>query len=210
MDLNIWLAFVAASTALLLIPGPTVLLVLSYAISQGRKVALATVAGVALGDLIAMSASLAGLGALVLASSTLFTALKWTGALYLVYLGIKMVRGASDASLGSVGDLPTTTPRRVFGHAATVTALNPKSIVFFIAFVPQFVDARAALLPQFGILVATFVGLAALNALAWALLADRLRQRVARPSVLAWFSRAGGGALIAMGLATATLRKTAG
>jgi len=77
MAFETWLAFVAASTALLMIPGPTVLLVLSYAISQGRRVALATVAGVALGDLIAMSASLAGLGALVLASATLFTVLKW-------------------------------------------------------------------------------------------------------------------------------------
>ena len=85
MDFQIWLAFVAASTALLLIPGPTVLLVLSYAMSQGKRVALATVGGVALGDFIAMSASLAGLGALVLASGTLFTVLKWAGAIYLVY-----------------------------------------------------------------------------------------------------------------------------
>lgn len=76
MDFHTWLAFAAASTALLLIPGPTVLLVLSYAISQRKRVAVATVAGVALGDLLAMSASLAGLGALVLASAALVTVLK--------------------------------------------------------------------------------------------------------------------------------------
>ena len=80
MTLDLWLAFVAASIVLLVIPGPTIVLVLSYAISQGRRVALAVVAGVALGDFVAMSASLAGLGALVLASATLFTLLEWNGA----------------------------------------------------------------------------------------------------------------------------------
>ena len=84
MSLDLWLTFVAASAALLLIPGPTVLLVLSYALSKGRSVALACAAGVALGDLIAMTASLAGLGALVLASAALFGILKWFGAAYLV------------------------------------------------------------------------------------------------------------------------------
>lgn len=206
MDIQIWLTFVAASTALLLIPGPTVLLVLSYAISQGRRVALATVGGVALGDFIAMSASLAGLGAVVLASATAFTVLKWIGALYLVYLGVKMFRSASSASLEDVATLRRTEARRVFGHAAAVTALNPKSIVFFIAFVPQFMSVSSPLLPQFVILIVTFVGLAALNALAYALLADTLRARIARPSVLAWVSRFGGAALVAMGAATATIR----
>ncbi|MBY6165620.1 LysE family translocator [Pseudooceanicola nitratireducens] len=207
MEFQTWLAFVGASIALLLIPGPTVLLVLSYAISQGKKVALATVGGVALGDFIAMSASLAGLGALVLASATLFTVLKWIGAVYLVYLGIRLFRSAGAASLGDLETVTETRAANVFGHAAAVTALNPKSIVFFIAFVPQFVAVDRPLLPQFAILVATFVGLAALNALAYALLADRLRARIARPSVLAWVSRLGGSALIAMGVATAAVRR---
>jgi len=207
MDLEVWGAFVVASTALLLIPGPTVLLVLSYAISQGRKVAVATVAGVALGDLLAMTASLLGLGAVVLASATLFTVLKWVGAAYLVYLGIKLFRSAAEASLDPVDKAGDTTTGSVFMHATAVTALNPKSIVFFIAFVPQFIDAEAALLSQFSILITTFVALAAVNALAYALLADKLRQRIAKPSVLAWFSRIGGGTLIAMGVATAAFRR---
>lgn len=207
MDFQLWLAFVAASTALLLIPGPTVLLVLSYAMSQGKKVALATVGGVALGDFIAMSASLAGLGALVLASATIFTALKWLGAVYLVYLGVKLFRSASSASLGDLENVAETRVSSVFSHAAAVTALNPKSIVFFIAFVPQFVDVNSPLFPQFAILVVTFVGLAAMNALAYAILADKLRAKIARPSVLAWFSRLGGGALVAMGVATATFKR---
>jgi len=207
MDFQIWLAFVAASIALLLIPGPTVLLVLSYAICQGKRVAIATVGGVALGDFIAMSASLAGLGALVLASATLFTVLKWVGALYLIYLGIKLFRGASTASLGDLEESSETSALSVIGHATAVTALNPKSIVFFIAFVPQFVAVDSPLLPQFAILVVTFVGLAAINALAYALLADKLRAKIARPSVSAWFSRLGGTALIAMGVATAAFRR---
>jgi len=207
MDLQTWLAFVAASTALLLIPGPTVLLVLSYSISQGKRVALATAGGVALGDFIAMSASLAGLGALVLASATLFAVLKWVGAAYLVFLGVKLFRSAATASLGELEDTTRTQTLGVFGHAAAVTALNPKSIVFFIAFVPQFIAIKDPLLPQFAILIATFVGLAALNALAYALLGDTLRNKLKNPRVIGWFSRFGGGGLIAMGVATATLNR---
>lgn len=207
MTFEIWLTFVAASFALLLIPGPTVLLVLSYALSKGRSVAVASAAGVALGDLVAMSASLAGLGALVLASATLFTALKWVGAAYLVWLGFKLIRSAPSEGL-SVPAADNITASRVFGHTAAVTALNPKSIAFFIAFVPQFLSPAAPLLPQFAILIATFVTLAALNALAYALLADRLRQIIARPSIITWITRAGGGALITMGVLTATLRRS--
>ncbi|SPH17397.1 Homoserine/homoserine lactone efflux protein [Defluviimonas aquaemixtae] len=206
MSLDLWLAFVAASTALLLIPGPTVLLILSYAISQGRRVALATAAGVALGDLIAMSASLAGLGALVLASAALFTVLKWIGAVYLVWLGVKLLRAKPTVGLGIAtgANIPA---RGIFRHAATVTALNPKSIAFFIAFVPQFIRPGVPLLPQFAVLIATFVGLAAVNALAYALLADRLRARIRQPSVRLWLSRTGGAALVGMGIFTAALRR---
>lgn len=208
MELHVWLAFASASIALLLVPGPTVLLILSYAISQGRRVALATVAGVAAGDLIAMSASLAGLGALVLTSSKLFLLLKWVGAAYLVYLGVKLFRSAPDAALGTLEDAPPASPGKVFAHSAAVTALNPKSIVFFIAFVPQFINPHSALAPQFGLLIATFVGFAAVNALAYAFLADKLRQKITRPSVLPFLTRLGGGALVAMGVATATIRRS--
>lgn len=207
MEFHLWLAFVAASTALLLIPGPTVILVLSYAVSQGRSVAMATVAGVAVGDLVAMTASLAGLGAIVLASATLFTALKWIGAVYLIYMGVKLFRSASDASMGGLEKVTATTPKRVFFNAATVTALNPKSIIFFIAFVPQFVTPDLPLIPQFAILIATFVGLASINALAYGILADRLRHRMAKPSVMASLSRIGGGALIAMGVAAVAFKR---
>ncbi len=209
MPLDLWLAFVAASTALLLIPGPTVLLVLSYALSKGRPVAVASATGVALGDLIAMTASLAGLGALVLTSATLFSVLKWVGAAYLLWLGFKLVRSAPSEGLGTVDTKRDVTPRSVFLHAAAVTALNPKSIAFFIAFVPQFLRPELPLLPQFAILIGTFVGLAGFNALIYALLADKLRRWVRRPSIVTWLTRTGGVTLMAMGLATAFLRRPA-
>ena len=205
MGFDHWLTFVAASTVLLFIPGPTVLLVLGYALSQGRRVAVATVAGVALGDLVAMSASLAGLGALVLASAELFIVLKWIGAAYLVWLGIKLFRSPPPDVATASDD--SVTARGVFGHAALVTALNPKSIIFFIAFVPQFVDPGAALVPQFVIMTATFVGLAAANALVYALLADQMRHRLLNPAARRWMPRLSGSALIAMGVATAAFRR---
>ncbi|WP_170595596.1 LysE family translocator [Ruegeria arenilitoris] len=209
MDFELWLAFVAASTALLLIPGPTVLLVLSYALSKGRSVAVASATGVALGDLIAMTASLLGLGALVLASATLFSVLKWVGAAYLVWLGIKLLRSAPSGGMQAVATGRDVTARGVFGHAAAVTALNPKSIAFFIAFVPQFLRPAEPLGPQFAILITTFVGLAGLNALAYALLADRLRRVIGRPGIITGMTRFGGLTLIGMGVATAVLRRPA-
>ncbi|MGB0439900.1 MAG: LysE family translocator [Paracoccaceae bacterium] len=205
MPLDTWLGFALASTALLMIPGPTVLLVLSYALSKGRSVAVASAFGVATGDLIAMSLSLAGLGAIVMTSAVVFTAIKWAGAAYLVWLGVKLIRSAGQSGL----TLPNAdvSARGVFGHTALVTALNPKSIGFFIAFVPQFITPTSPIVPQFAILVATFVGLAALNALAYALAADRLRHAITRPVWLRWITRAGGAALITMGVLTATLRR---
>lgn len=206
MDMTLWLTFVGASIVLLAIPGPTIILVLTYALTQGRRVAVASAAGVAMGDLIAMTASLAGLGALVLASATLFTAIKWVGAVYLVWMGIGMIRTAGSMTINDT-DAPALPAGRIFRNAAAVTALNPKSIVFFIAFVPQFIDQAAPLLLQFAILIATFVGLAAANALLYALLADRLRSTIRRPTVLTWMTRCGGAVLVGMGIMTATLRR---
>lgn len=206
MDFSLWLAFVAASSALLLIPGPTILLVLSYALTQGRKVALASASGVAVGDLIAMSASLIGLGALIATSALAFTIVKWAGALYLFYIGIKMFRNAPKEGAGLVRTEANATPRQVFHHAAIVTALNPKSIGFFIAFVPQFVSVDADYTAQAAILITTFVALAALNAFAFAMLADMMRRQISRPAVMRRLTQAGGITLISMGAATAALK----
>jgi threonine/homoserine/homoserine lactone efflux protein len=202
MTLAAWLAFAAASLVLVIIPGPTVVLVVGYALTQGRRVALAVAAGVATGDLVAMTLSLAGLGALLAASATLFTVLKWAGAAYLVYLGIRLWRAKPELAA-----MEERTGRRpagaIFGHAFLVTALNPKSIAFFVAFVPQFVDHSAPLFRQFVVMEATFVAIAACNALAYALLADQMRMRIRRPGVLRAINRAGAGCLVGMAAVTA-------
>lgn len=209
MDLTTWMTFVSATVLLLIIPGPTIVLVLTYALTQGRRVALASAAGVALGDFIAMTASLLGLGALVLASATAFSVLKWVGAAYLVWMGIGMITNAGSTKAIQIEDAPQLSAGAVFRNACFVTALNPKGIMFFIAFVPLFITTSAPIVPQFAILIATFVGLAAVNVLVYALLADRLRTTIRKPAVLAWMTRVGGGVLIAMGVFTAALRKTA-
>lgn len=206
MTIEIWLAFAAAATVLLLLPGPTVLLVVAYALGQGRRVALAMVAGVALGDFVAMTVSLAGLGAILATSATLFTVMKWIGAAYLVFLGVKLWR--ADPQLPTVSEQAAraVSSRTAFAHAFAVTALNPKSIAFFVAFVPQFVTTGEPLVPQLAVLEVTFVTLAALNAGAYAILGDHLRRRMTRPSVLRWLNRAGASCLVGMGAATAAMR----
>jgi threonine/homoserine/homoserine lactone efflux protein len=205
MSLDLYLAFVAAACLLLVIPGPTVALVLGYALGEGRRAALFIVAGVALGDLTAMTLSLLGVGALLAASATLFTVLKWIGAAYLIFLGIKLWR--APVGDGAAAATTTRSGRRMFAHAYIVTALNPKSIAFFVAFVPQFMKPELPYWPQAAILIATFVTLAAINALGYALLASRARHIIRRPAVQRWVNRTGGTVLIGAGVMTATLRR---
>lgn len=206
MSLEIWFAFAAASLVLLIIPGPTVVLTISYALSHGRKTALGVALGVALGDFLAMSASLAGLGALVMASATLFVVLKWIGAVYLIWLGVNLWR-SPDGLVTPADTRMRTADRSIFWHAATVTALNPKSLTFFIAFVPQFLNESAPFWPQCIVMVATFVTLATLNALVYALAANQAREKLLSPVFSRFSKRAGGTALIGMGAVTATLER---
>ena len=208
MTFENWLAFTAASAIMLAIPGPTVLLVISYALGHGRRSAYATVAGVALGDFTAMTASMLGLGAMLAASAALFTVLKWIGAVYLVYLGIKLWR-APVAAMGPDGSGGETSPRRIFLHAYAVTALNPKSIVFFVAFLPQFLDLAVPVGSQMLIFEATFLPLAALNALGYALLAAAARRTIRKPAVQRAVNRTGGSILIGAGLVTMLWRRAA-
>ena len=205
MALDHWLAFVATSAVLLAIPGPTVLLVISYALGHGRRSASSTVAGVALGDFTAMTASMLGLGALLATSAALFTVLKWVGAAYLVFLGVKLWRApVAEAAVDAAA--PIARPGRIFLHAYAVTALNPKSIVFFIAFLPQFLDGARDVLPQLVIFEASFLALATLNALTYALLASAARRTIRKPRVQRMVNRTGGTLLIGAGALAATWR----
>jgi threonine/homoserine/homoserine lactone efflux protein len=210
MSVETWLAFAAASAIMLAIPGPTILLVISYALGHGRRTALATVTGVTLGDFTAMTSSLAGLGALLAASASLFTILKLIGAGYLMFLGIKLWRAPIvTGPMGDNDNLPEEKPLKILLHSYVVTALNPKSIIFFIAFVPQFLDLGKPFLPQTLILEATFLCLAALNALGYVFLADMARGYIRKASVQRIVNRTGGTLLIAAGAVTAGYRRMA-
>jgi threonine/homoserine/homoserine lactone efflux protein len=201
MSVEIWAAFAAASALVIAIPGPTVLLVCAYALGAGRAAATWVAAGVALGDFVAMSASLLGLGALLAASGDAFAALRLIGGLYLVFLGVKLWRASPEAGLGA---RKAAAPGwRMAAHAFAVTATNPKSIVFFIAFTPLFLDAAEPLAPQAAIMIATFTVIGGANALLYALAAGTLRARLARPGALRWMNRGGGAALCGMGATTA-------
>ena len=190
MSWELWLAFAIASAVVLAIPGPTVMLVISYALGRGSRTSRATVPGVALGDFTAMTVSLLGAGAMLAASVTLFTVLKLAGAAYLIWLGIKLWRsgGTYEASEGTQA---MGAGRAMFWHAYVVTALNPKSIVFFVAFVPQFVVTDQPLWPQFIVLEVTFLALAAANAALWAVLAGKIRARLNHPATQRLVNRIG-------------------
>ncbi|MGF1682818.1 LysE family translocator [Photobacterium minamisatsumaniensis] len=205
MPLENWLAFVAASAVFVVIPGPTILLVISYALSHGRSAAVALVGGVVLGDLTAMLASLLGLGALLAASAELFTVVKWLGAIYLIYLGVQLFKSPivedeqpTDSNVNS---------RHIFRHAYIVTLLNPKSIVFFVAFLPQFIHAGKPIAPQMIVLVITFIGLALISLSAYGITASIARNKVRSPIAQRWINRTGGSLIISAGVATVGLQR---
>ena len=207
MSIEIWAAFVLAATIVLIIPGPTIILVISQSIAHGRKAVLPLSAGVVMGDFTAMVLSLMGLGAVMASSAALFSILKYIGAGYLVYLGIKLWR--SDATPAEL-DLaqPNRSNRSYFNRAFIVTALNPKSIAFFVAFLPQFVRTQAHALEQFVILGATFLVLAGVNAMLYGFFAGQLREALLHTSIRRLFNRCGGSALIGAGVLTATLQRS--
>jgi len=158
MTIETWLAFAAASAVLLVIPGPTILLVISYALGRGMRTALPVAVGVALGDFTAMTLSMLGVGALLAASSLLFTALKWAGAAYLIWLGLKKIFGRAEQVDGD-GNLARHSHVRLFRDGFIVNLLNPKTALFFLAFLPQFVE------PERGSLVSQIIFLGMLFAL---------------------------------------------
>jgi threonine/homoserine/homoserine lactone efflux protein len=209
MSFELWLSFAVASAVLVAMPGPTVMMVVSFALTKGKRAIPASTLGVAAADFTAMTVSLMGAGALLAASALLFTVVKYIGAAYLVYLGLKMWRSANEAAALELAANEIGRDNHVFWRCYIVTVLNPKGIVFFTAFLPQFINQHEALLPQFLILEATFVGLASINTVLWALAAGSLRSRFARPGFKKVVERAGGGFLIGAGLLTALSRRTA-
>lgn len=207
MAMETWLAFALAAFIVLIIPGPTIVLVVGRAMTYGKRSVLPLVAGVTLGDFTAMTLSLLGLGAVMAASATLFTLFKWVGALYLIYLGIKTWRADPEAKLTPAHALAGS-DWVLLRSAYIVTALNPKSIAFFVAFLPQFVDHRVATLPQFTVMMVTFLVLAAFNAGLYALFAGQMYEQLQNVRARRWINRTGGTALIGAGLLTAAMKRT--
>jgi len=206
MTFEVYLAYVVACTVLLFIPGPTILLVVSYAMTHGRRSAFATIFGVMVGDAAAMGLSFLGLGALLMTSARLFLMMKILGALYLVYLGIKMWRAPGLLEEASL-EAKHVSNRAMALDAFAVTVLNPKSGIFFIAFLPQFMDAAQPLGPQVLLLGGTFLGLALISVTLYALLASEIRRVVKNPVVSKAVNRVGAGALIGAGALTAAMRR---
>ncbi|MBO7811634.1 LysE family translocator [Burkholderia pseudomallei] len=199
MSVETWLAFAGASIVLLMIPGPTILLVIGDSLANRHRSSWSTVAGVAAGDTTAMTISLAG--ALLAMSAAAFTALKLVGGGYLVYLGIRSILHARRIGAMDVR-IERRSAKRRFLSAWAVTALNPKSIVFFVAFVPQFISPHETFARQCAILLPTFVCLAAINAACYARIARFAAARLTGAAAQRRFGYGGGAALIGAGALT--------
>lgn len=205
MTLEIWSTFVAVVIVFALIPGPTVILVTGQAISYGKKSVLPLVAGVLLGDFVAMSLSLLGLGAILATSATLFTILKWFGVAYLLYLGVKVWNEKPE--INSSLQAQNLSKAKLFKSSFLVTALNPKDIVFFVAFLPQFINQSSAVFPQLLILMFTFLAIISVTISSFALFAGLVRHRIQSYQARKRLNRIGGGALVGAGLVTATMNR---
>lgn len=169
--------FVAAALVVLIIPGPAVLYILARSLGQGRRAGLVSVLGLSAGALVHVAAATAGLSAILLASASAFTVVKMLGAGYLIYLGFRtlLVRAAAA---GPAVAAPTSM-RRIFADGVLVSVLNPKIALFFLAFLPQFVDAgRGPVPPQILGLGLLYVALALVTDSAYAVVAGTLRQRI--------------------------------
>jgi len=199
MAIESWLAFVVASAVLLVIPGPTILAVISYSVTHGRRANVPLVAAVALGDSTALFASLVGLGALLAVSAFWFTAVKVAGGLYLFYLGIKLF-GAGFSPSEMAEPTSDASHLKLFTNTYLVTALNPKGIVFFMAFLPQFITPGENGVLQMWLLAVTFVALATINATLYTVFASSARRLLVSSKAQRRFNFAGGALLSSAGV----------
>lgn len=203
MSLEMWLSFFAACMLLCFTPGPTVFLVMGQALSFGKKSVIPLATGVITGDIIAMTFSFLGLGALLAVSAELFSILKWVGAIYLVYLGLKALfakptePGASAIKMNG---------KSVYWHALIVTALNPKGIVFFLAFFPLFIDASRDAIPQMATMAGTFLFVSLLSVTSYSIFSGVLRSKVTSVKFQSLFNRISGSLLVGAGAITASVK----
>jgi threonine/homoserine/homoserine lactone efflux protein len=194
------LAFALAALVLIAIPGPSVLFVIGRTLALGRKGGLLSVLGNAAGEAVQIAAVALGVGVVLAQSLVLFSVVKFAGAAYLVYLGIQAIRHRGGRTTAGGPSNPASTAR-VLREGFIVGATNPKSIVFFVAVLPQFVDYPAGAIPgQLGILGAAFLLIALVSDSAWAFAAGTARHWFARsPRRIAALSTTGGVMMIGLG-----------
>ena len=209
-DASSWVVFVVASVALLVTPGPSVLFIVARSLDQGRRAGLVSVAGIALGTLGHVAAATLGVSALVASSATLFTMVKLVGAAYLVWMGVQRMLGRGAAGAATTGTAMGM--GAVFRQGALVNLLNPKTALFFLAFLPQFVDASRPVAQQLLALGLVFTALALASDSLFALLAGGVH-RWLRAGHAPRFVRAqryvSGGVFIALGVSAALARRAA-
>lgn len=194
-------AFVVASLVLAVTPGPGVIYIVARSLAQGRRSGLASVAGVALGNLGNALGAALGLAALFAVSSAAFTVVKWAGAAYLVWLGISALRAPPVAASSAAPRAEAM--RRVFRDGFFVALLNPKTTIFFAAFLPQFIVPSGPVVLQTITLGVLFVAIAAASDTAYALLAGAVAPRLRGSGAARWGRWLSGGTYIGLGVLTA-------
>lgn len=199
------LAFCGLAAVIIAIPGPSVLFTISRALTAGRRTALLTVVGNEAGLLLQAATVAFGIGALVARSAQAFTAIKLAGAVYLVYLGVQAIRHRRSLAEAVTGDTTLTRPVRALGDGLLVGTMNPKTIVFFAAVLPQFVGRGSGAVPlQMMLLGAVFSAIALVMDSVWAFAAGTAGQWLARsPKRMAAIGGAGGLAMIGIGVSLA-------
>jgi threonine/homoserine/homoserine lactone efflux protein len=204
LDLDLYIAFFVATTIMILMPGPSVLLTVAHSLAHGPRRALATVAGATCGVAVQLSVTLAGMTSLLLVLADWFEWLRWLGVAYLLYLGVQLwrTRPVEPALLAGVS------PRQsLFLQGLIVTIANPKSMFFLAAFFPQFVDPAAPPALQFTVLGITFLAITYVFTALWALVAGRARHFLRTASGVRLRNRISGSLLICAGLGLALARR---
>jgi len=199
MDIGVWLAFVSASIVVLIIPGPTIFFIISLALKNGKKNALSASLGVAIGDLVAISLAMVGVGVLMSMSLLFFTLLKIVGSFYLIYLGYMVIKNPAKNKYDYIHS-DDSEKLRSFFKAMLITLLNPKSILFFIAFIPLFINEDRSYISQVSIIIPTFVSLGFINALIYFLTVSFLKDNFLSHKLLRRIEKLAGGLLIAFGV----------
>ena len=205
MTVETWALFALTETALCFTPGPAVLLVLSQGLTRGTRASVYSNLGILTGNAAYFALSATGLGAVLLASYELFSAIRWVGAAYLVWLGVTAFVGRSGV-LTVAPAAPTSRPR-TFANGVVLQVANPKALVFFVALLPQFIDPRGSVLAQVAILGVTSVVIEFFVLLAYGALAGRLTTVAARPRFQTLANRVAGTMLVAAGIGVARLER---